>query len=40
LGSNSEYTASYAKSQDIPPNTSVEPYTVVTVVFNQDNSIM
>ena len=40
MGSSSEYTASYAKSQDIPAGKEVEPYTVVTVVFNQDNSIM
>ncbi len=29
----------YAKSQDIEPGTEVEPYTVVTVEFNQDNGI-
>lgn len=40
VGSSSEYTASYAKSQDIPAGKQVDPYTVVTVVFNQDNSIM
>ncbi len=29
----------YAKSQDIEPGTEVEPYTVVTVEFNEDNGI-
>ncbi len=31
---------SYAKSQDLKPNTKVDPYSVVTVTFNQNNSIM
>lgn len=31
---------SYAKSQDVAAGTKVDPYTVVTVTFNQDNSIM
>lgn len=31
---------SYVKSQDIKAGTKVDPYTVVTVTFNQDNSIM
>ncbi len=39
-GSLSSEGSSYAKTQDIAPNTEVEPYTVVTVTFNQDNSIM
>ena len=40
VGSSGGSSNSYAKSQDIPPGKEVEPYTVVTVVFNQDNSIM
>ncbi len=40
MGSATENGQTYAKSQDIAPNTEVEPFTVVTVVFNQDNSIM
>ena len=40
VGSSMEDSQSYAKSQDIAPDTEVEPFTVVTVVFNQDNSIM
>ncbi len=40
MGSSAENAGSYAKSQDIEPNKEVEPYTVVTVVFNQDNRIM
>jgi len=39
-GSLSSEGSSYAKTQDIPPGTEVEPYTVVTVTFNQDNNIM
>ena len=31
---------SYVKSQDVKAGTKVDPYTVVTVTFNQDNSIM
>ena len=31
---------SYAKSQDVAAGTKVDPYSVVTVTFNQDNSIM
>ena len=31
---------SYAQSQDLPPGKKVDPYTVVTVTFNQNNSIM
>lgn len=40
IGSSAGATESYAKSQDIPAGREVEPYTVVTVIFNQDNSIM
>lgn len=40
IGSSVGETKSYAKSQDIPAFKEVEPYTVVTVIFNQDNSIM
>lgn len=40
VGASGTGATSYAKSQDIPEGTEVEPYTVVTVVFNQDNSIM
>lgn len=39
-GSLSSEGSSYAKKQDIPPGTEVEPYTVVEITFNQDNSIM
>ena len=39
-GSISTAGSSYAKTQDIPPDTEVEPYTVVTITFNQDNGIM
>lgn len=39
-GSLSSEGRSYAKQQDIPPNTEVEPYSVITVTFNQDNNIM
>ena len=39
-GSLSSEGRSYAKTQDIAPQTEVEPYTVVTVTFNQDNNIM
>lgn len=39
-GSLSAEGVSYAKSQDIDPDTLVDPYTVITVTFNQDNSIM
>ncbi len=40
VGSSVGETQSYAKSQDIPAGREVEPYSVVTVIFNQDNSIM
>ncbi len=39
-GSSFSEGVSYAKSQDIDPGTEVEQYTVITVTFNQDNSIM
>ena len=39
MGSPAGNSGAYAKSQDIDPGTEVEPYTVVTVIFNQDNSI-
>ena len=39
-GSLSSEGRSYAKTQDIAPQTEVDPYTVITVTFNQDNSIM
>ncbi len=39
-GSLSNEESSYAKSQDIAADTLVDPYTVITVTFNQDNSIM
>lgn len=39
-GSAVNSSEAYAKSQDIEPGTEVEPYTVVTVEFNQDDSIM
>lgn len=39
-GSLSSEGKSYAKKQDVPPDTEVDPYTVVVVTFNQDNSIM
>ncbi len=39
-GSQGSDGASYAKSQDIKAGTQVEEYTVITVTFNQDNSIM
>lgn len=39
-GSSLSEGTSYAKSQDIKAGTEVEPYTVITVTFNQDNSIM
>lgn len=40
VGSSLEASDSYVKSQSIDPGKEVEPYTVVTLVFNQDNSIM
>ncbi len=40
VGSSISEAQTYAKSQDIIAGTQVAPYTVVTVVFNQDNSIM
>ncbi|MBR2176563.1 MAG: PASTA domain-containing protein [Clostridia bacterium] len=40
MGSSVGDSSSYVKAQDIAAGTEVEPYTVVTVVFNQDNSIM
>ena len=40
VGSSIGEAQTYAKSQNILPNTEVAPYTVITVVFNQDNSIM
>lgn len=39
-GSLSSEGSSYAKTQDIPPGTEVDPYTVIVITFNQDNSIM
>ena len=39
-GSLSTEGTSYAKSQDIPPDTLVDPYSVITITFNQDNRIM
>ncbi len=39
-GSLSSEGSSYAKKQDIPPGTEVDPYTVIVITFNQDNSIM
>lgn len=39
-GSVSSAADSYAKSQDIPAGTEADPYTVITVTFNQNNSIM
>ena len=39
-GSSLSDGTSYAKSQDIKAGTEVEPYTVITVTFNQDNGIM
>lgn len=39
-GSSLSAGTSYAKSQDITEGTEVERYTVITVTFNQDNSIM
>lgn len=40
MGSSISESQTYVKSQDIKAGTEVEPYTVVTVVFNQDNTIM
>ena len=40
VGSSMGESQTYVKSQDIKAGTEVEPYTVVTVVFNQDNRIM
>lgn len=39
-GSSFSEGIAYAKTQDIEPGTEVEQYTVITVTFNQDNSIM
>ncbi len=39
-GSLSSEGSSYAKTQDIAPDTEVPPFTVVKVTFNQDNSIL
>ena len=39
-GSLSSEGRSYAKLQDIAPQTEVDPYSVITVTFNQDNNIM
>lgn len=39
-GSSLSEGMAFAVSQDISPGTEVEQYTVVTVTFNQDNSIM
>ena len=39
-GSNASDSGAYVKKQDIEKGTSVETYTVVTLTFNQDNSIM
>ena len=39
-GSISSEGTTYAKKQDIAPGTKVDPYTVITVTFNQDNGIM
>ncbi len=38
-GSAINNSQAYAKSQDIEPGTEVEPYTVITVEFNEDNGI-
>lgn len=40
VGSSISDSTSFVKSQDIAAGTEVEPFTVVTVTFNQDNSIM
>ncbi len=40
VGSSVGETQSFAKSQDIAAGKEVEPYSVVTVIFNQDNRIM
>ena len=39
-GSNASNSGAYVKKQDIAAGTSVESYSVVTLTFNQDNSIM
>ena len=39
-GINVNDSGSYVKKQDIPAGEKVEPYTVITLTFNQDNSIM
>lgn len=39
-GSSLSEGKAYAKSQDVAVGTEVEQYTVITVTFNQDNSIM
>ena len=39
-GSHAGDSGAYVKEQDIEKGTSVEIYTVVTLTFNQDNSIM
>ena len=40
VGTSLEDSTSYVKSQNIEPGKEVEPYTVITLVFNQDNHIM
>ncbi len=40
VGTSLEDGKSYVKSQDIEPDKEVEPYTVITLTFNQDNNIM
>ena len=39
-GINVNDSGSYVKKQDIPAGEKVDPYTVITLTFNQDNSIM
>ena len=39
-GSNASNSGAYVKKQDIEAGTSVERYSVITLTFNQDNSIM
>ena len=39
-GSNAGNNGAYVKKQDIAAGTSVESYSVITLTFNQDNSIM
>ncbi len=40
VGSSAASNGAYAKSQDVKAGSKVDPYTVVTVIFNQDNAIM